>query len=76
VFFNRIVIGHSMATVHDQTIRQEMNDKNNFRTSRVCYPSQNKKRSNATHKPTQVASHFILTNAQKTVTSTFIIITT
>lgn len=31
-----------------------------FRQSRVCNSSQKQKRSNATHKPTQVASHFDL----------------
>ncbi len=57
------VIGHAMATVRNQTDRHKNEQEYNFQTSRVCHPSQKENRSNTTHKPTQVASHFIMLNS-------------
>jgi len=64
-----IVIGHSMATVHEQTNRQEMNDRNNFRTGRGCHPSQNKKKQRHRTRQRFGCFTFYFTPRTKTVTS-------
>lgn len=53
------VSGDAMTTVLTLNDSAKMN-RQKILTSRVCYPSQNQKRSNSTSKPSEVASHLLL----------------
>jgi len=63
------VIGNSMTTVQIITNNDKLNEKT-ILTKPFGYTSQRQKRSNATHQPTQVASHLPLPQRTKTVLPT------
>ncbi|MCZ2249286.1 MAG: hypothetical protein LC111_11070, partial [Bacteroidia bacterium] len=63
------VIGNSMTTVQTLTDISKMNETTSL-AKPFGYTSQRQKRSNATHQPTQVASHLPLPQRTKTILPT------